>query len=46
LIYAGVGVVIARRQPRNPIGWMLLVFSLLLMLCTDVGGPAVQPVPV
>jgi hypothetical protein len=23
LIYAGVGVVIARRQPRNPIGWLL-----------------------
>ena len=29
LIYAGVGVVVARRQPRNPIGWMLLVFTVL-----------------
>jgi hypothetical protein len=25
VVYAGVGVVIARRQPRNPIGWILLV---------------------
>jgi hypothetical protein len=41
LIYAGVGVVIARRQPRNPIGWILLVFILLLVLSTDVGSYAV-----
>lgn len=24
LIYAGVGVVVARREPRNPIGWLLI----------------------
>jgi hypothetical protein len=40
-IYAVVGVVIARRQPRNPIGWILLVFILLLVLSTDVGDYAV-----
>jgi hypothetical protein len=32
LIYAGVGVIVARRQPRNPIGWILLVFALLYTL--------------
>jgi hypothetical protein len=32
LIYAGVGVVIARRQPRNPIGWLLITFVLLYVL--------------
>jgi hypothetical protein len=29
LMYAGVGLVVARRQPRNPIGWLLLVFTVL-----------------
>jgi hypothetical protein len=24
LVFAAVGVVVARRQPRNPIGWLLL----------------------
>ncbi len=24
---AGVGVVVARRQPRNPIGWLFLVIA-------------------
>jgi hypothetical protein len=32
LIYAGVGVVIARRQPRNPIGWLLILFVLMYVL--------------
>lgn len=32
LIYAGVGIVVARRQPRNPIGWLLLIFTLLYVL--------------
>ena len=41
LIYAGVGVVVARRQPRNPIGWVLLIFSLLFMLGGDAGYYAV-----
>ncbi len=41
LIYAGVGVVVARRQPRNPVGWILLVFVLLFMLGSDSGYYAV-----
>ncbi|HEY8047451.1 MAG TPA: hypothetical protein VIF35_24540 [Streptosporangiaceae bacterium] len=32
VIYAGVGVVIARRQPRNPIGWLLILFVLMYVL--------------
>ena len=32
LAYAGVGVVIARRQPRNPTGWLLIIFVLLYVL--------------
>jgi MFS family permease len=27
-----VGVVVARRQPRNPVGWVLLIFTLLFVL--------------
>ncbi len=41
LIYAGVGVLVARRQPRNPVGWILLVFVLLFMLGSDAGYYAV-----
>jgi hypothetical protein len=41
LIYADVGVVIARRQPRNPIGWILLAFVLLFMLASNGGYYAV-----
>jgi hypothetical protein len=32
LIYGGVGLVVARSQPRNPIGWLLLIFIVLFML--------------
>ena len=32
VMYAGVGLVVARRQPRNPIGWLLLVFIALYVL--------------
>jgi hypothetical protein len=32
LMYAGVGLVVARRQPRNPIGWLLLIFIVLYVL--------------
>ena len=32
LVYAGVGVVVARRQPRNPTGWLLIIFVLLYVL--------------
>ena len=41
LIYAAVGVVVARHQPRNPVGWILLIFILLLMLGIDAGYYAV-----
>jgi hypothetical protein len=39
--YLCVGVLIARRLPRNPIGWLLLVFVLLVALSTDAGYYAV-----
>jgi hypothetical protein len=32
LTFAGVGLVIARRQPGNPIGWMMVVFTLMYVL--------------
>ena len=41
LIYTGVGVVVARRQPRNPIGWILLIFILLFLFSVAVGSYAV-----
>jgi hypothetical protein len=41
LSYAGVGVVIARRQPRNPVAWALLGFVLLTMISNDAGYYAV-----
>jgi hypothetical protein len=41
LIYAAVGVVVARRQPGNPVGWILLIFSLLIMAGIDAGYYAV-----
>jgi hypothetical protein len=34
---AGVGILIARRQPRNPIGWLFLVIAACVSLGTD--GP-------
>jgi hypothetical protein len=36
LTFAGVGLVIARRQPGNPIGWIMVVFTLVYIL----GGAA------
>ena len=32
---AGVGIIVARRQPRNPIGWLFLVIAACLILATD-----------
>jgi len=32
---AGTGMVVARRQPRNPIGWLFLVTAAGLFLSTD-----------
>jgi hypothetical protein len=39
--YLCVGALVARRLPRNPIGWLLLVFVLLVALSTDAGYYAV-----
>jgi MFS family permease len=41
VIYAGVGVVVARRQPRNPIGWILIGFIVLILLSSIAGWYAV-----
>jgi hypothetical protein len=41
VIYAGVGVVVARRQPRNPIGWILIIFILVFVLSAAAGSYAV-----
>ena len=32
LTFAGVGLLIARRQPGNPVGWMMVVFTLVYVL--------------
>jgi hypothetical protein len=42
LTFAGAGVVVARRQPRNPIGWILLIFICLTLLGDEAGAYAVQ----
>jgi len=39
--YVGVGVIVARRQPRNPIGWILLAFILLFVFSAAAGLYAV-----
>jgi len=41
LIFAGVGVVVARHQPRNPVGWVLIVFGVLILLAVAAGLYAV-----
>jgi len=41
LIFTGVGVIVARRQPRNPIGWILLIFTMLYTLGGGAGFYAV-----
>ena len=38
IVFAAVGTVVARREPRNPIGWLLLFAS----LAVTVGGIAPQ----
>jgi hypothetical protein len=35
-----VGFIVARRQPRNPIGWLLLVITVTLLLADDGGSYA------
>ena len=37
---AGVGVLVARRQPGNPLGWIFLVTASCLFLATDGGDYA------
>jgi hypothetical protein len=41
VVFAGVGVVVARRQPGNPIGWILLTVILLYLFSTAAGTYAV-----
>ena len=38
--YGGVGLVVARRQPRNVVGWILLCFGVLLTVSTAAGSYA------
>jgi len=45
LMYAGVGIVVARRQPRNPIGWLLLIFTVLYLLGSGASYYAVLRYP-
>jgi hypothetical protein len=41
VVYAAVGFIVARRQPGNPIGWLLMGLIQLLMLSSIVGWYAV-----
>ena len=41
LLYAAVGVVVARHQPRNPVGWILIFFVVLLLITLNAGYYAV-----
>ena len=40
VVYAAVGFVVARRQPGNPIGWILITFIVLFLLSGVAGGYA------
>ena len=41
LVYAAVGFLVARRQPRNPIGWILIIFIVVFLLSSIAGWYAV-----
>ncbi len=41
VVYAAVGFVVARREPGNPIGWILITFILFFLLAGVAGGYAV-----
>jgi hypothetical protein len=38
LPFAAVGMIVAARQPRNPVGWLMLCFALGFLLSTDAGS--------
>lgn len=40
-VFAGVGVVVALHQPRNPVGWLLISFTFFFMLGIDAQEYAV-----
>jgi hypothetical protein len=40
VVYAAVGFVVARRQPGNPIGWILITFIVVFLLEGVAGGYA------
>jgi hypothetical protein len=40
VVYAAVGFVVARRQPGNPIGWILITFIAMFLLSGVAGGYA------
>jgi hypothetical protein len=37
LVYATVGVIVARHRPRNPVGWILILFVVLFLIPVDAG---------
>ncbi len=41
LVFAGVGIVVAYHQPRNPVGWLLIFFTLFFALGIDAQEYAV-----
>ena len=41
LPFAAIGLVVARRRPRNPIGWILLVLAAATLLSIDAANYAV-----
>ena len=41
LVFAGVGVVVALHQPRNPVGWLLVLFTFFFLLGIDAQQYAV-----
>jgi hypothetical protein len=40
LSFTAVGVVVARREPRNPLGWLLLAATLAIQLSSDAAAYA------
>jgi hypothetical protein len=40
VVYAAVGFVVARRQPGNPIGWILITWIMVFLLSEVAGGYA------